>query len=131
MLKRFRLTNGLIPHKPFASNFDIFDQNLFQEYPKVDISETNQEFNIKADVPGFSKKDIELDIRGNVLFLKGQLQQQSDQGLIHQERVIEFHRQVPLNSSILKENVKAQLQNGVLSITIPKVESKDTTIPIE
>lgn len=92
--------------------------------PKVDISDTEKEYVVTAELPGVEKKDISLEIQDRILTIKGHKQ------LNHQEKnknyyLVErtygtFSRSFELPQPAESQDVKAKFDNGVLTICIPK-----------
>jgi HSP20 family protein len=96
-------------------------------YPTLDIREEDNKYFVDADVPGMTDKDINLDIRNNVLTISGKLDSEvknDDKGYVCVERTHEaFSRDVHFADDIDMDSVKAELKNGVLHLEISKSES--------
>jgi HSP20 family protein len=94
--------------------------------PFLDISETEEEIVVKAEIPGVAKDDIKLSITDNVLVLKGEkkMSREVEEENYHRiERVYgSFYRSVELPSRVKAEGVEAKFENGVLEVRIPKAE---------
>ncbi len=94
--------------------------------PVVDVSETGTEIVVKAELPGMSKDDIELDLQDNVLTLKGEKKQEKKEEKESFHRVERsygsFSRSFTLPVGVDSEKVQATFKDGVLVITLPKVE---------
>ena len=104
--------------------------------PAVDMYETTEDFVVKAELPGLSEKDIHLSITGDVLTLRGERQWSHDvaeQSYYRGERWFgKFERALPLPIAVQADKVKANYRDGVLTITLPKVEEiKAKEIKIE
>jgi len=93
--------------------------------PRVDISETDKAFLVKADLPGVEPKDVEVSVRDGVLTLKGEKREQREekQKNFHRtERFFgQFFRSIPLPAGADEENVQATTAKGVLTVSIPKM----------
>lgn len=95
-------------------------------YPSVDVSETDKEVLVKAELPGIEKQDIDLSIENNVLSIKGEKKlEKEDKGESY--HIVErsygsFFRSVPLPVQCRSENVRATFDKGVLTVRIPKDE---------
>lgn len=92
---------------------------------RVDISETNSELILKAAVPGFSEKNLEVVAEPDHLFITGKVetqnQEKKNKKVIYSESVAsEVFRSVNLPVPIDSEKVTAVLQDGVLEITMQK-----------
>ena len=103
--------------------------------PPVDILDTDDHVEIRAEVPGLSEKDVHVSITDNVLTLRGEKKQESevkDGGYHRVERSYgRFQRSFTLPSNLQTDKVKATFKNGVLAILVPKTEqAKPKEIPI-
>ena len=95
--------------------------------PSVDISETENHYEVKAEVPGLKKEDIKLAVEDNVLTLSGEkkTEKETDKKNYHRlERAYgRFERSFRLPKQVNVENIKASYKNGVLTVNIPKSEA--------
>ncbi len=96
--------------------------------PAVDIYETVDDIVIKAEIPGVNKKDISVEIKDNSLYLKGERKFKKDikeENYHRMERSYgSFCRIFSLPTSVKQDEIKAKFKNGVLQISIPKVEEE-------
>lgn len=104
--------------------------------PAVDIYETDNDIVLKAELPGMSQEDIQLEIRENVLTLKGERKQERQVEESNYHRVERsygtFQRMFTLPNAIQQDRVKARYKDGILEVTMPKAEvSKPKHIAIE
>jgi HSP20 family protein len=93
--------------------------------PSVDIFETEKELVLLADMPGVKAQDLSIDLRDDTLTLAGDVQpdQNSGEGEIFIEyEVGKYYRQFSLSEIIDQSKIDAQLKDGVLRLTMPKVE---------
>jgi len=94
--------------------------------PSVDLSETEDSYEVKAEVPGMNKDEIKISYHDNVLTLSGERKQEekTDKKNYHRiERAYgRFERSFRLPEEVKAEEIKAKYKNGVLSIEIPKAE---------
>jgi len=94
--------------------------------PAVDIIETENELVLKADVPGVELKDIDIQLENGTLTVKGERKfekEERNRGFHRMERSYgSFVRYFTVPDTVDAENVKADYQNGVLTITLPKKE---------
>jgi len=92
--------------------------------PRVDISETEKAFVVKADLPGVEPKEVEVSVSDGVLTLKGEKREQKEEkqkNFHRMERFVgQFFRSIPLPAGADEENVVATSAKGVLTICIPK-----------
>ncbi len=98
--------------------------------PSVDITENNDAFLIKAELPAVKKDDIKVEINQGVLTLSGERKQESRDEKAHRiERFYgSFSRSFTLPDNVEESAIAAAYQDGVLTLTLPKtVEAKPLT----
>lgn len=100
---------------------------FFANMPATDVSETENEIVVKAELPGFSPDQIDIRLEGNVLTLKGQVtseEERKDEGQVHlrERRMSSFQRSFTLPSGVDADKAEANFENGVLTLTLPKRE---------
>jgi HSP20 family protein len=93
----------------------------------TDVSETDDEVVVRAEIPGVEPKDLELTVAGDVLTIAGEKHEEEtkrEKGYARAERRFgSFRRSVQLPSSIDADSVQAVHKNGVVTVTLKKVES--------
>lgn len=111
---------------------------LFQSNwgPAVDVYESDDDFLVKADLPGMEKNDIDISVHDGILTIKGEKKlekEYKDKSYIRAERYYgSFTRSIEIPSEVDAEKVKASYKNGVLELLIPKKEeAKPKQIKIE
>ncbi|MWV41269.1 Hsp20/alpha crystallin family protein [Natrialba sp. INN-245] len=104
----------------------------------LDVAEEGEEFVVTVDVPGYETDDLEINLTGETLKIRGERARETDQvdeeTYIRRERELRsFSRQVRLPAVVDAGGVDATLNNGVLTIRLPTLESDDDgqTIDIE
>ncbi len=134
--------SSLIRFQPAVTTLsDFFDEalngNFFSRwnrelpetaYPTVDIVEGKDGFHIKADMPGLDKKDIKVEVENGVLTISGEKKEekveQEKNRYYHLERTYgSFCRSFRLPDNVSSENVDAKYANGVLELTLKKIEA--------
>ncbi len=94
--------------------------------PAVDIFETESEIVVKAEVPGMERKDITLNLENNVLTLRGErrfLKEAKEENYHRIERSYGgFSRAFSIPATVDEEKIRADYQDGVLKIVLPKKE---------
>ncbi|MEX0930897.1 MAG: Hsp20/alpha crystallin family protein [Candidatus Paceibacterota bacterium] len=104
-------------------------------FPRTDVSETDKEVKVVADVPGVDPDDIEIDVRGHRLVLSGSSERKhrsDEKPYTHERTYGEFRREFTLPSDVDEDRVQAVYEDGVLHITLPKVvHGKRKKIKIE
>lgn len=95
-------------------------------FPRVDISETNDEVKVIADVPGVDPKDINIDIRDRTLTISGTIERESknERPYRYERTYGEFRRELTLPARVKEDQIKAICKEGVLSVTLPKTEEE-------
>ncbi|MBN2469004.1 MAG: Hsp20/alpha crystallin family protein [Deltaproteobacteria bacterium] len=93
---------------------------------KVDISETEDNFIVGAEIPGLEAKDVNLTISGDLLTIKGEKKKETEEKDEHcycTERYYgAFQRVFQLPSNVQADKIEAAFDKGVLNVTIPKAE---------
>ncbi|MDR2196848.1 MAG: Hsp20/alpha crystallin family protein [Coriobacteriales bacterium] len=135
----FNLRNGNLARAGTGTGFEDFynmlddffsdnllsGRNLLRDTFKIDIEETDSEYRIEAELPGVKKEEIDLGIEDdNLSIIVNRAETSSEEGknYIHRERrSSSMGRRVRLANAKLGD-VKAKLEEGVLTITIPKDE---------
>ena len=99
--------------------------------PSVDVTETNEDIVVKADLPGLDEKDIEVTLEDGALILKGEKKEEKEDqrtGAYRIERSYgTFYRRLPLPVEVELEKVVATFDRGVLEVKLPKREVVKTT----
>jgi len=94
--------------------------------PAVDIYETEHELVVKADLPDVDPKDLDIRVENNVLTIRGERKFEkkvNEENYLRVERAYgSFARSFTLANSVNSDAIKADYQNGVLTLTIPKRE---------
>jgi len=103
--------------------------------PAVDVTEDEQRYVIRADLPGFEEKDIDLRVVDGVLVLSGKREDSREQqkGTVAyaERRYGSFCRQFSLGASVDESKIEATYKNGVLTVALPKrEEAKPRQIPV-
>lgn len=90
----------------------------------VELSETETELAVRAEVPGFSEKDLEIGVEPGRLFIKGKVEKKTEEKkkktIYSETSSNEIFRSMSLPSDVDPEKVTAVLRNGVLEITMAK-----------
>ncbi|KAI9261036.1 HSP20-like chaperone [Sporodiniella umbellata] len=139
--------NDVSRRSPLTSSSQLWD--TFSRYPAVNIAETPQDFELHAEVPGYEKKDIQLELADSrTLILRGTSQQETSQEsaqestqedtpkveaseetalaksspkwIVSERTMGSFQRAFSFPVPIQAEGIKANYENGILKVTIPK-----------
>lgn len=96
----------------------------------IDVADRDEEYVVTADVPGFDREEIELRMLEDVLHVEASQEQSAEEESETYLRSERQHRSlsehVRLPDPVVAEDVEATLQNGVLTITLPKAEPDDS-----
>lgn len=114
-----------------------FGADFFEKgsYPKVDILETQNSLVIEAAVPGMSRDDIYVDVHDGVLTISGEKRSNPDQksevsSYIYRElKRSSFRRSWTLAENLDSQNISAKFENGMLFLTIPKIQPEEISKP--
>lgn len=133
---------GMIPYRD-KRNLGVYNYNPFRDLEdmerlflrdrtigefKTDISEDEQAYILEADLPGFKKEDVHVDLEGDSLIIRAERKSESEEkdqsgNCIRRERCFgSFSRSFDI-SGVKSEEIKASLDNGVLRLTLPKKQA--------
>jgi HSP20 family protein len=110
----------------FARGFPTFDFGSGGRgvVPSIDISETDTEIQIAAELPGIEEKDIQIDVSGNMLTIRGEKKSETetkDKSYHLVERSYgSFSRSLELPAGVNTDAIAAKMEKGVLTVTVPK-----------
>lgn len=133
--------NNMLMRRPLGltafnnSLFDSFFDDLFESFrvpstfvsqPSTDISysEDGKTMHIDMEVPGFRPNDIQMNINNGVLEIRGektdkQESKDKDRSYVVRESSSSFARRIVLPDGVDSEKIAAEMENGILSVTIP------------
>jgi HSP20 family protein len=103
---------------PFGSE-RIFDRAM--GWPNVEVSETDKQVKITAELPGLDEKDVQVELANGVLAIKGEKRTETeDKDRLFSERYYgRFERRIPVED-VDEDKVSASFKNGVLTVMMPK-----------
>ncbi len=94
--------------------------------PAVDMYQTDDELVVKAAVPGVKAGDVQISVTGDVLSIKGEtrLKEESKDKAWHirEQHWGSFERRIMLPTDVVADKAKAEFEDGILTITLPKAE---------
>jgi HSP20 family protein len=102
-------------HAPLAN----FGRGAMMQWPNVEVSRTDNEIRITAEVPGMTEKDVELLVEDGVLTLRGEKKSESEDRGYSERFYGRFERRIALPSGVDEEKAKAEFRDGILSVTLP------------
>jgi len=94
--------------------------------PAVDMYQTDDELVVRASLPGIKADEVQINITGDVLTLKGEVKHEEEKNdkawHIREQRWGSFQRSVALPTNVVSDKAKAEFENGILIITLPKAQ---------
>jgi HSP20 family protein len=104
--------------------------------PAIDMYQTEAEVVVKAAIPGFKADDVQINITGEVLSIRGESRQENETRektwQMREQRWGTFERRVVLPTLVKANDARAEFEDGILTITLPKAEeSRPKTISIK
>jgi HSP20 family protein len=88
-------------------------------WPNVEVSETDKEVKIAAELPGLDEKDVTVELANGVLTISGEKKAETEDRLFSERYYGRFERRIPVDD-IEEDKVTASFKNGVLTVTLPK-----------
>jgi HSP20 family protein len=133
-IKRFDPFAEIVRFDPFMEMRDLFPVNrlrtLFGEMPtepeiRMDVSEDEKAYHVKADIPGVSKEDIKIDIDGAQVSITAEVKKEKEEKkgstVLRSERYYgQQFRSFTLRHEVDQAKAEAKYANGVLELTLPK-----------
>lgn len=123
------------PALPGATEYDML--KMVDWTPSVDVSETDKEFVIKAEIPGVKKDDVKVTIESGMLTIKGERKMEKEEKGKKFHRVERsygsFVRSFRIPDGVDESKVKAEFKDGMMNVALPKSEkakSKVLEIPV-
>jgi HSP20 family protein len=106
--------------------------------PAVDLYANDEEVVVKATLPGVQPEDLNISVTGDVLTIRGEIKDErtlnGGNGNYHlrERRMGSFARALPLPTAVVADKARAEFENGILTLTLPKAEEvKAKTIPVQ
>jgi len=138
--KEAKMPSDLGPWRPFREVVSLRDamDRLFEDsiitpknvgaMPKIDIKETKKDVVVKAELPGIEEDKVNVEIMDNVMTISGEKVEEKveeSEGYHYKESHSgAFERSFSLPSDVMADKAEANMENGVLTITLPKVAPK-------
>ena len=91
----------------------------------LDVSETEDEYVVKASLPGVRPEDVQITVQGDTLTIRGETKAEEEKGErwhLRERRFGAFERSVTLSSPVHSDKAEARYDDGVLTLTLPKAE---------
>ncbi len=117
--------DALIPEK-------LNDFGNLSKIPAAELTETDEAFNLKLEVPGMEAKDLDIEVTVDRVSISGERKSETkseENGRTRSEfRYGKFSRVIPLPKAIQNTNVTAEYKDGILNLTLPKAEEERTKV---
>jgi HSP20 family protein len=108
----------------FGSSLIPFNQNWGSFNPSIDVTETDKNYKVSAELPGLDENDIQVSLDRNILTISGEKKTEKEdkgQNYYRMERSYgSFQRCISLPANIESDQIAANFKKGVLEITLPK-----------
>jgi HSP20 family protein len=104
--------------------------------PAIDLYQNDDEVIVKASLPGLEAEDVQISVTADILTLRGEFKQDTEEKEttyhIREHRYGSFERSIMLPTDVQTDKAKADFENGILTISLPKAEAvKPRTINIK
>ena len=91
--------------------------------PKFEVLNTDTIYCIRAEIPGMSKKDIDIELENNTLSISGDRKwNDKDQNNYSEFSYGKFYKSFNLPEDVKENNIKASMKDGILSVQVPRLE---------
>ena len=121
-----RLFDSLSPSTTSKENLGI------AFIPPAELHETPEAIHLKLEIPGMEAKDLDVQVTAEAVSISGERKSETKteaKGVTRTEfRYGQFRRVIPLPTPIQNEKVQADYKDGILSLTLPKVEAEKTKV---
>jgi HSP20 family protein len=116
-----RMMGRLIP----SSNGEL---SALGYMPSAEISETPEDIRLKLEIPGMEAKDLNVEVTEDSVSISGERRSETkaeEKGMVRSEfHYGKFERIIPLPTNVQNDKVEAEYKNGVLTLTLPKLEGE-------
>ena len=116
----------LKPWSPFKFEMPEWSTSLQKNVPRVDIMENDSKVVVTAEIPGVDKKDLDISITENTIYIKGHtMDEKKEEDGVYYRREIKrgsFVRTLSFPCDVESSKAKASFKDGVLEVTIPKMK---------
>jgi len=104
-------------------------ERMTGNWPSVELSETDNDINVTAELPGLDEKDVKVELANGVLAISGEKKTETeDKDRLFSERYYgRFERRIPVED-VDQDKVSAAFKNGVLTVTMPKLPQAESKV---
>lgn len=115
------------------------DNDLIRTFPRTDVVEYGDRYEMKLDLPGYNQKEVEIRVKDGVLTISSNHEETTEKNanedvkyLLRERRVYSFERSFRLPKDTKEDAIEASFADGVLTIKLPrKPEAQPRTITIK
>jgi HSP20 family protein len=118
--------NRLFDDNIAAKNWDDFRN--WSSFPAVEITEKDDAFHLKLEVPGMEAKDLDIQVMKDRVAIAGERKSEINEPTRSEFRYGKFQRVIPLPAHIQNTNVTAKYHLGILNLTLPKSEEEKNKV---
>lgn len=120
----------------FTRPWSQTESGRYRMAPTLDMFETENDVVVKAALPGMKPEEVDINVTGEMLSIKGEIKEQNESKdkayHIREHRWGAFERTIGLPTAIVPDKAKAEFENGILTVTLPKAdEVKPKTITVK
>jgi HSP20 family protein len=130
MMDRFQREFEGFWGQPPRAHYERFMRPFKTMLPSVDVEDRGKDFRLTVDLPGFDKENVDVEVTEDTVTVQAKQTQASEQkqkNYVRHERAYQtYYRKIPLPETIISDQAKANLDNGILEITLPKKAPKET-----
>lgn len=127
------------PFEEFESFFQPFFQNVTRDFRSryvmpMDIKENKTHYIFSTEIPGVKKEDVKISLKNNTLTInvETKMDRKEDETIHLSERAYgNFSRTIPLPKNTNTKDINAEYENGVLILSVPKMEPKEDIVEIK
>lgn len=91
---------------------------------RIDVAETDKEYEVKAELPGVDEKDVDVSLANNVLTIRGEKKSEREEKekdyYLSERSFGSFRRDIPLGTDVDEDKIEARFEKGVLTVRLPK-----------
>ena len=110
-----------------ASDFPAFLNEHSEWTPHFEVLNSEAAYRVRADLPGLTKKDVDIEINEDVITIKGERKNEySDDNNYSEFSYGKFTRSFNLPDDVKQEQIKASMKDGVLALEIPRIKHIET-----
>ena len=98
--------------------------------PKININDSDTEISVEMELPGMKQEDVDIEVKNNRLVVSGEkhIEKKDKKSSYYESSYGSFYRSIPLTEEIERENVKAKLKDGILTVTLPKTAKAQSEV---